>query len=124
MTTQQKTTDTGPAPEPDEQGRTGDGAAETDAAPETPPADEPETAPADEPVAPDEDVVATRAENERLRRELEEHKARDAARQEAEKPKPPAPKRKAEKPAPEAAPPAKRRRRVSRFLGDHYSDED
>lgn len=86
-----------------------------------PPADPPKEEPP-APVPPDEDVVATRAENERLKAELEELK---------KKPKAPAPPKRTTEVKPQADPKAepvevkgKRRRRVSRLLGDHYDGDD
>lgn len=85
-----------------------------------PPADPPKDP---EPVPVDEDVVATRAENERLKAELEAERQRN-------KPRAPAPPKRPEKPKgnPDKEPAevggGKRKRRVSRFLGDHYDDED
>lgn len=92
-----------------------------DPAPEpTPPADPPapEPAPADPPKAPepDDDVIKDRAELARLRRENEDLKA-------AAKPKAPAPPKKVDKPA-DPEPPKKRKRRVSRLMGDHYDDDE
>jgi hypothetical protein len=99
-----------PKDEPDEQGRTGDGAVEKDAAPESPEPDpEPE---------PEDDVIAVKAENARLAARNAELEAAEAARKKA-----PAPPKKAEKPK-EPEPPRKKKRRTSRFLGDHYYDED
>lgn len=88
--------------------------------PPTPPAADPPKAepPADPPKSSeDDDVIKDRAELERLREE-------NATLKQAQKPKAPAPPKKAEKPKVEAEPPTKRRRRVSRLMGDFYDDED
>jgi len=70
-------------------------------APETPP-------------APDDDIVATRAENARLRAELEK----------AKRPKAPAPAKKAADPAPDPVPEKKRKARVSRRYWGAAADDD
>jgi len=65
---------------------------------------------------PDDDVIKDRAELARLR-------AENAELQKNQKPKAPAPPKKAEK-DPDPVPPVKRKRRVSRLLGEHYDGED
>lgn len=85
-----------------------------DPVPPAPPA--PVDPPKDPVPDPDDDVVKDRAELARLR-------AENAELQKNQKPKAPAPPKKAEK-DPDPVPPVKRKRRVSRLLGEHYDGED
>lgn len=91
-----------------------------------PPADPPKDP---EPVDPSEDVVTTRAENESLKARVAELEREKEEREKERRKAPAPPKRTDVKPKadPKAEPvevKGSRRRRVSRFLGDHYDDDE